>query len=473
MPIDPGGHARDFPQLIRQYIHEELDALNTADLGVIETIDRETMRVDVALKHDRGVIVDDVPIATPFARDGVGDIPPLRAGDEGVVIFLDLPLDGGMQDKRGYVDMDAHRAHRVNDAVFFPAMVFYGSDDIPDHDTDADERVIAHPDGPRVRMHDSHLELSHSESATGPESGRDRARIRLTDDPYYDERTNEDETDSADPTLVYDRSQLWPRPDTPTLELAHPSHAGVTITDFGIGALEGETPLGTRQRGLYLGGVNDPERVRVRGHRHELDLPAQPVTDEGVTVSGDGTATVTIPHTLGATPGHVAVTPRNAASRGVFHVATKTATDVTIEYDTARTTGTNNLLYDVFTKPPSDGSAEAMVTGAPLTAREQTARLATPAERAVLANVGSADVQDAITRAENLVAFMQYYTDGPIDPTDPTLWPDVEFVPSTEEWAAFSDPAYDPATFEEPTTDTATRDEVDIDDDILPYEPPP
>lgn len=469
MPVDPSGHARDFPALIRQYVHEELDALNTADLGVIETIDRDTMRVDIALKHDRGVIVDDVPIATPFARNGVGDIPPLRAGDEGVVVFLDLPLDGGMAEARGYVDMDAHRTHRVNDAVFFPAMVFYGNDDVPDHDADANERVIAHPDGSRVRMHGARLELSHGDSDPGQHTGQDRARIRLTDDPYYDEREGE-AGDTADPEVVYDRKQLWPRPGAAAVQLDHPSRAGVTITDLGIGALEGETDLGTRQRGLHLGAVNDPERVRVRGHRHEVALPDQPVTDQDVRVDGDGTGTVTIPHSLGVAPGFADVTPLNPASRGVFYVADKTPTTVTIEYETVREVGTDNLHYDVFTHPPADGSGEALVTTAPLTAREQTARLATPGARADVANADAPGVQTAVTRAENLVAFMQYYADGAVDPAVPGAWPDVEFVPSTEEWAAFSDSAYDPATFEEPTTDTAERGAVDIEDDILPYD---
>ena len=485
MPIpDPDNHHRDWPSLFRAYVDEELSALNTADIALIERIDADSLRVDVALKADPEVILDDVPVATPFAANGVGDIPPLRPGDEGMLVFADLPLDEGLLADRGFVDQQTTRMHRIDDAVFMPAMVFYDADDVPNYNQQAAERVIAHPDGSRLRMHEGRTELSHGDPTTADVSdiGDDappRVRLRLTTDPYFEERLAAEATPGDDagwtsdtiptagiapPGAGIDAEQQWPRDREPAALIEHPSETRVTVTEQGVSVTPGETPTGDRRRGLHAGAMTDPERIRVRGHRHEIRGVAQPVTDEGVTVSGDGTETVTIPHTLGVVPGYVDVTPRTEDAAADFWVAEKTAADVTIEYAGGRPTGTDNLVYDVFAHPPTGPAADVYVTTAPLTRREQTARLTAADEWAGVANAGEAsgDLAAARTRAENHRAYLGMVTGNPaLDPTDPAAWPSLEHVPETPEWVAWSDPAYDPTTFTPP--DDAAETGVDID----------
>lgn len=485
---DPGAQARDFDWVLREHIREELRNFHTTTIGTLERIDRDEMTADVAPKHDPGAVIPDVPIAVPFAVDGVGDLPPLRPEDdpEGLLIHTDTPLDDGLLDARGpQPDTTTAEPNRVDDAIWLPAMLWYDSDAIPQHNQRAAERTVAHPDGPELRLHTGRTMLAHGGDADHgphpPPGGHGapdtRIRLRLTSDPYGVQGPGDDPTLRGadqpawpgtgtqylmrdDPVHAYDEFQLWPRASGAAAALEHPSGTHVTLTRQGVGVVPGETAAGTRQRGLYCGALSDPDRVAVRHHRHELREHHHPVTDEGVTASGDGsTTTVTLPHSLGDQPGHVDVTARSAAARGLFHVETKTDADVTLAYETAPPDGTDNLVYDLLVHPPRDADDDVTLTTAPLTRREQTARLTDDARAARLTNAAESDVQAATTRAENHRAFLDLYA-GPVDPTDEAQWPDVEHVPGTAEWAAWDDAGYDPLTFEPPDDPTG----VDIGD---------
>lgn len=484
---DPGAQARDFGGMIREYIREELRNFRTTTIGLLERIDRDQMTGDIALKHEPDAVIPDVPIAVPFAVDGVGDLPPLRPSDnpEGLLIFTDTPLDSGLLAARGPVPTVTGEPNRVDDAIWLPAMLWYDSDAVPQHNAEAAERTLAHPDGPELRLHAGRTMLAHAnDAADGPQpppggygDPDTRVRLRLTSDPYGVNGTGDDPTlhgqdrpewpgtgtrylQRDDPTHAYDEFQLWPRADGVAGSLEHPSGTHVTLTRQGVGVVPGRTPTGTRQRGLYCGALSDPERVNVRDHRHELHAESQPVTDENVTASGDGSTTsFTLAHSLGTTPGHVDVTPRSAAAAGVFYVDAKTASDVTLVYETAPASGTDNLVYDFVSHPPRDAGETVALTTAPLTRREETARLTDADRAAALSNANTSDVTAATTVAENHKAFLSLHA-GTVDPTDPAQWPAVEHVPETAEWAAFTDPDYDPVAFEPP--DDATG--VTIDD---------
>lgn len=77
-------------------------------------------------------------------------------------------------------------------------------------------------------------------------------------------------------------------------------------------------------------------------------LQAATVTDAGtVTVSGDGTATFSLPHGLGVVPDAASVTPASAAAAGEFWRSNLTDSAVEITYTSAPQSGTDNLVYDV------------------------------------------------------------------------------------------------------------------------------
>lgn len=137
------------PELIRSYIDEESRSLYTLEFGIVEEVDEANRRALVSLKTDEDALIDDVPIAAPFAGDGYGDIVPIVPGEtEGLLLFNMSPLDEILTE-RGHIDQMEDRHHSLQDAIFFP-QVFYDTDTIPNHDPG--ERLIAHPSGSLFRM---------------------------------------------------------------------------------------------------------------------------------------------------------------------------------------------------------------------------------------------------------------------------------------------------------------------------------
>ena len=67
-----------------------------------------------------------------------------------------------------------------------------------------------------------------------------------------------------------------------------------------------------------------------------------------VTKSGGGGKQFTFTHDLGAVPTVAQVLPETSDAKGTFWVASKSATDVTIEYKNSPNTGTNNLVWNLY-----------------------------------------------------------------------------------------------------------------------------
>jgi len=67
-----------------------------------------------------------------------------------------------------------------------------------------------------------------------------------------------------------------------------------------------------------------------------------------VTKSGDGSKQFAFAHDLGAVPAVAQVLPETSDAKGDFWVASKTDTDVVIEYQNAPTSGSNNLTWNVY-----------------------------------------------------------------------------------------------------------------------------
>lgn len=74
---------------------------------------------------------------------------------------------------------------------------------------------------------------------------------------------------------------------------------------------------------------------------------ASVVDSQTVTVSGDGTTTVSLPHSLGMTPDAATVTPASADAMGDFYRSGLTDSAVELTYAAAPPSGTDNLAYDI------------------------------------------------------------------------------------------------------------------------------
>lgn len=141
--------ASNIPKLIRQYIKEGLGGVYTISMVVVENVDMDAMRCEVSLKRDQDLLIDDVPIASPFARaDGHGLVVPITPGEtEGFVLHTKEPLEDLTVDA-GHQEIDTQRQFSPMDAVFFPAIW-------NDNDTTPTESFTDYKEGDYLVSHQS------------------------------------------------------------------------------------------------------------------------------------------------------------------------------------------------------------------------------------------------------------------------------------------------------------------------------
>ena len=133
---------------MRQFIEEELTGMYTVSMVMVESVDHQNRRCEVSMKYEEGVVMDSVPIATPFATNEFGAVFPVESGDEGFVLHNRQPIDDGMEEV-GHVGQQSDRRFQVEDAILFP-MVWNDEMTIPNHDPG--ELLIAHKAGQIVRL---------------------------------------------------------------------------------------------------------------------------------------------------------------------------------------------------------------------------------------------------------------------------------------------------------------------------------
>lgn len=119
-------------ETIRQFVQDEIQGIYTISSCIVESVDSGNRRVEVSLKTDKGAIIDNVPIASPFASDGAGLIIPVRQDDEGMLLHSRMPLDGQLQES-GHVEVDSSRRYELESAIFLP-MVWLDDMEVPAHE---------------------------------------------------------------------------------------------------------------------------------------------------------------------------------------------------------------------------------------------------------------------------------------------------------------------------------------------------
>ncbi|QHS17934.1 hypothetical protein GWK26_12680 [haloarchaeon 3A1-DGR] len=149
-----------FIEILREFVQGEIRGIYTVTFVRVEEINESTRRAVVSLKSDSDILVDNVPVASPFARSGAGMIVPVERGDEGLVLHAQEPLDKQIQE-RGEQPPDSERRFQLEDAVLLP-MVWLDEDDVPDHE--AGEFQLALPgDGSVFRMlPDGRVRIEHA-----------------------------------------------------------------------------------------------------------------------------------------------------------------------------------------------------------------------------------------------------------------------------------------------------------------------
>lgn len=166
------------PELVREYINEEQRDVYTLLFAIVERIDEETRRCVVSLKDDENVMIDDVPVASTFAGSGYGELVPIDPGEtEGLLLCAKDPIRDLLSD-RGHAEVEKHRQHSFQDAIFFP-QVFFDSDTIPSHEPG--EYLLAHPSGSLFRiLPNGAIQLEHQ---SGTQIGIDENGVVTIGDP--------------------------------------------------------------------------------------------------------------------------------------------------------------------------------------------------------------------------------------------------------------------------------------------------
>lgn len=138
---------QDYVKTFREFVQTQFRSLNTTTFVVVENVD-ENREATVSLKSDSNVVVDSVPIASLFARDGVGVVVPIEQGDEGLLLHPKEPIDEQLE-SRGESKPDSKRRFELEDAVLFP-MLWTRDENVPDHEPG--ELVVEHDSGTRVSI---------------------------------------------------------------------------------------------------------------------------------------------------------------------------------------------------------------------------------------------------------------------------------------------------------------------------------
>lgn len=257
---------------ITQLIRYELQGLPTASLGRIKSLDEDTRRATIETVPD-GTTETNVPVAAPFATDGAGDFAPLNpevtdSPVRGVVLYLHHPLEPQLgADSYQY---DGQREADEENAIFLPAMLWFDTDTVPDHDPG--ERRIQNANGNAVRMDDETAGVEHTlgafaRTAGNPEPEYDESPF---DEGFKAERDEDEdfrEFDEPVETEPVDAERTdWPegKDGESWFEAGHtPAGRDLTITRRGA-AFEAD-----RGQEMAVGALNDGERKPLSGpHQH-------------------------------------------------------------------------------------------------------------------------------------------------------------------------------------------------------------
>lgn len=156
---------RNYLETFKRYFNERLRRVNTITFVRVEDVDHVEREVDVSLKSDSNNIIRDVPIASLWARDGVGIVIPIEDGDEGLLLHPSEPIEKQIQE-RGEQDPESERRFELEECVFLP-MLWLEEDDIPEHEPE--ELVVEDDHGTRVVLNqddEGDIEVEHHSGTT-------------------------------------------------------------------------------------------------------------------------------------------------------------------------------------------------------------------------------------------------------------------------------------------------------------------
>ena len=145
---------------LRKFVNDSVRGIYTTSTVIVVGVNEATRRAEVELKADRNALVDNVPIASPFATDGAGMIVPVQEGDEGVLFHAREPIEKQLATS-GEVAPEGERRFTLEAGVFLPE-IWLDDMDVPDHQ-DGEFQIAIQDDGSALRMFpDGRVRVEHT-----------------------------------------------------------------------------------------------------------------------------------------------------------------------------------------------------------------------------------------------------------------------------------------------------------------------
>jgi len=144
---------------LKDWTRKQLRSINTASMAIVEDVDTDDYRVEVSLKTDPEVFIDDVPVVSPYVMDGAGMVFPVEEEMEGLLLHTKEDLQDAIVES-GHVELETERRFQLESAVFVGG-VWNGDMEVPEHEDG--EMVISMPDdGSVLRMvPDGEVRIEH------------------------------------------------------------------------------------------------------------------------------------------------------------------------------------------------------------------------------------------------------------------------------------------------------------------------
>ena len=139
---------------MREFVKSELRGIETITFARVQSVD-DQRRATVSLKRSNRILIDNVPVASIWARDGAGVVVPVEEGDEGLLLHAKEPLDKQIQ-QRGEQDSDSELRFELESAVLMP-MLWLDQDSVPEHDRG--ELAVVHESGTELRLDDEGVHI--------------------------------------------------------------------------------------------------------------------------------------------------------------------------------------------------------------------------------------------------------------------------------------------------------------------------
>ncbi|WP_297884502.1 hypothetical protein [uncultured Halorubrum sp.] len=145
---------------LRKFVNDSVRGIYTTSTVIVVGVDEATRRAEVELKADRNALVDNVPIASPFATDSAGMIVPVQEGDEGLLFHAREPIEKQLATS-GEVAPEGERRFTLEAGVFLPE-IWLDDMDVPDHQ-DGEFQIAIQDDGSALRMFpDGRVRVEHT-----------------------------------------------------------------------------------------------------------------------------------------------------------------------------------------------------------------------------------------------------------------------------------------------------------------------